>query len=120
MNIPYDREAALSILGNDEALLAEIGGIFIADWPEYRAMMHAALAAGDIPALRYLSHTLKGLVAYFAAETAILAVRDLEHFGRDEGFELAPQLLSSAISAIDELVATLRTERGCPSLPSHP
>lgn len=110
MNPSYDRAAALAMLGNDESLLAMIGGIFVADWPEYRARMYTALANGDTHALRHLTHSVTGLVAYFAADEAERALRELEHAKRDGCLEHMPRLLGIAIAAVDELAAALKAD----------
>lgn len=110
MNLPYDREAALNILGGDKSLFAEIRGIFAADWPEYRARMGAAVVARDAETLRHVAHTLKGLVVYFAAEEATRAVRELEYAGRDGRLDEAPRLLEIAISAVGELICALKAD----------
>jgi HPt (histidine-containing phosphotransfer) domain-containing protein len=107
---PFNRVAVLENLGGDEALLAEIAGIFVADWPGNLARLEAALAAGDAPALRSAAHAVKGAVANFSAERAVQAARELEYAGRDGDLVRAPRLLEAATAAVEEVVAALKAE----------
>lgn len=114
----YDRRAALHLFGGDESLFAVIGDIFISDWPEYRARMHAALAVGDAKTLRHVSHTVNVLVDYFVAEQTARAVRELEYAGRDGRLDRASELLGTAIAAVDELVTALKTDTPLTATPA--
>lgn len=107
---PFDRAAVLDNLGGDESLLAEIGGIFIAEWPGNLARLRAALAAGDAEGLRRAAHSVKGSVANFSADHAVQAARELEYAGRDNRLAEAPQLLEQTIAAVDAVVAALKDE----------
>jgi HPt (histidine-containing phosphotransfer) domain-containing protein len=109
-NAPYDRAAVLENIGGDEALLAEIAGIFIADWPESAARLRAALAAGDAAAIRSAAHSVKGAVGNFSATRAVEAARALEFAGRDGDLAAAPQLLDATIAAVEEVVAALSAD----------
>lgn len=108
--LPFDRSAVLENLGGDETLLAEISRIFVDDWPQGRARLRAALAAGDAGALRHAAHAVKGSVANFSAERAVQAARELEFAGRDGDLARAPQLLEAAVAAVEEVVAALQRE----------
>jgi two-component system, sensor histidine kinase and response regulator len=56
----FDRAALLERLGGDETILVEIVRVFLEDAPGQYQAMQAAAAAGDVPVLRRLAHTLKG------------------------------------------------------------
>lgn len=107
---PFDRAAVLENLGGDEALFAEIAGIFVSDWPQNRKRLDSALAAGDANALRYAAHAVKGSVANFSADRAVQAARELEFAGRDGDLAQAPQLLEATVAAVEEVVAALQRE----------
>lgn len=107
---PYDRAAVLDNLGGDESLLAEIAGIFIADWPTSLAKLRAAMAAGDAPALRAAAHSVKGAVGNFSAQRAVDAARALEYAGRDGDLAAAPQLLDATVAAVEEVIGALNAE----------
>lgn len=107
---PFDRAAVLENLGGNEALLAEIGGLFAAEWPNSLARLRAALTAGDAEALRCAAHFVKGSVSNFSAHRAIAAARDLEYAARDSKLGDAPRLLANTIAAVEELLAALPSE----------
>lgn len=107
---PFDRAKALENLGGDAELLAQIAGLFIADWPESLARLRAALAAGDAEALRGAAHAVKGAVANFCAERAVQAMRELEMAGKAGDLACAPQLLDAAVAAVEEVLAALAAE----------
>lgn len=111
---PFDRNTVLENLGGDESLLAEVSGIFIADWPENLARLRAAVAAGDAEAVRRAAHAVKGAAGNFSAERAVQAARTLEFAGRDGDLSQAPQLLDETVAAVEALVAALKTELGDP------
>jgi HPt (histidine-containing phosphotransfer) domain-containing protein len=109
-NAPFDRATALENLGGDEALLAQIAGLFVAGWPESLAKLRVALAAADADALRSAAHAVKGSVANFWAERAVQAARELELAGKNGDLAHAPQLLAAAVAAVEEVVAALKAE----------
>jgi HPt (histidine-containing phosphotransfer) domain-containing protein len=62
----------------DEEIYLEVAAMFVADAPGMLGELDQALAAGDWPALTRVAHTLKGLLATFAAESGEAAARQLE------------------------------------------
>ncbi|HEX8986817.1 MAG TPA: Hpt domain-containing protein [Rhodocyclaceae bacterium] len=106
----FDRAAVLENLGGDEALLAEIARIFVADWPQNEERMRRALEANDAETLRRAAHAVKGSVANFSAERAVQAARALEFAGRDGDMAAAPQLLDATVAAVSRVVAALQAE----------
>jgi len=56
----FDREGALNRLGDDEALLEEILGVYFEDTPRQLEALKEAVERGDSAAIRRQAHTLKG------------------------------------------------------------
>ncbi|MBI4517041.1 MAG: Hpt domain-containing protein [Deltaproteobacteria bacterium] len=77
-----DQDTMLARLEGDVELLREIAALFLEDYPERLAALHAAIAGGDAQALELAAHSLKGSLGNFAAERAVAAALRLELIGR--------------------------------------
>jgi PAS domain S-box-containing protein len=73
-----DREAILSRLDGDEALLREIVGLFLARSPEMLEEIRTALAAEDSRSVCRTAHTLKGSVSTFSRALVFDLLQQLE------------------------------------------
>ena len=101
----FNVQEALERVDNDQELLAEIAGLFVADAPAMLEAVATAVAAGDAPAVARAAHRLKGSILTFgAADTAALA-QSLELTGSDPDFPAAHAILARLTPA----VARLRT-----------
>lgn len=78
----FDWDKALETLGADESLLRTALQMFVDDYPAYQAQLDAAWQAGDLQALGAVAHTLKSLLATFAADPASEEADKLEHLAR--------------------------------------
>ena len=106
----YDRARALDNLENNEDLLREIAGIYLADYREELDGMRDALLRGDAGTLFRLAHTFKGTMSTFCARRGFEATADLVRRARDGALEgLAERLDAVEILAM-ELAAALRKE----------
>ncbi len=65
-----DHAQALSRVGNDVALLAELSGLFLDEYPRLFQSIHAGIESGDSAAVLGAAHQLKGLLAQFCAGAA--------------------------------------------------
>jgi HPt (histidine-containing phosphotransfer) domain-containing protein len=72
-----NRAAAIALMG-DEEIFREVATMFVADAPKMLDELNQALAASDWPALTRIAHTLKGLLATFAAKAGEAVARQLE------------------------------------------
>ncbi|HEX9867830.1 MAG TPA: response regulator, partial [Candidatus Tectomicrobia bacterium] len=79
----FDRSAALSYVDGDMGLLREMAELFLADCPRQMAKIQAAIASSDSQALMRAAHSLKGVVATFAAKATYEAALRLEMMGED-------------------------------------
>lgn len=101
-----DREVALSRVGGDVELLKEIAQLFLGDYPNTLADLHAAAASGDAKALERAAHGLKGSVSNFGARQAVEAARALEAMGRAQQLAEVEQVLRT----LELALAALRPE----------
>jgi PAS domain S-box-containing protein len=72
----FDYGAAL--VGVDPEIMEIIGQMFLDEYPEYIRKIDAAIRCAEPESLRMAAHTLKGLVATFAAEPARQILADME------------------------------------------
>jgi len=105
-----DLDQALDILGGLEELLAEVLEVYLAELPDRRRTLAAALAQGDMAALRMAAHSLKGVSASVGACAASQAAKNLEHLARAAGEAGGPaaQELERALAALDVLLEQTR------------
>jgi two-component system sensor histidine kinase/response regulator len=80
----FDLRRALRAIGDERALFEELSTIFLNDYPAYLERLRVAIDAGDTGQIRYLSHTLKGMLSVFAvSEVADIAERIETQVGAD-------------------------------------
>ena len=101
-----DREDALARVGGDTELLAEIAGLFLAEYPGLLAELRIAISEGDAKKLERTAHALKGSVANFGAKPAVDSASALERAGRAGDIALARGL----IGGLEQVLAALHTE----------
>jgi PAS domain S-box-containing protein len=107
VSIPFDFSHALSNIGGDEELLAELAGIFLEEYPEVIENIRAAVANNDSEALMYHAHALKGSVGNFVARDVERSVRLLEQFAREGNLADAPTVLGELEAALARLTPAL-------------
>ncbi len=101
-----DHVQALARVGDDSALLAELSGLFLDEYPRLLAGIHDGLAADDCEAVQSAAHQLKGLLAQFCAELPRQAAWRIESSAREGR-------LSAAVEAeieLRQLMERLRPE----------
>jgi CheY-like chemotaxis protein len=108
----FDREAALARVDGDVDLLREIVGLFLADWPQMLAALHAALANESAAVLIQTAHALKGAVGSLGALAATDAAQCLEELGQRSAFAQARIALATLEDEIAHLIPVLTTELG--------
>jgi PAS domain S-box-containing protein len=104
---PFDFSEALSNIGGDENLLAELASIFLEEYLEILKNVRTAVRSNNGEALVYYAHALKGSVSNFAAGDAEGAARKLEQIGREGDLADAPKVLSELESALSRLTPAL-------------
>lgn len=104
---PFNFSEALSNIGGDEDLLAELAGIFLEEYPELLENIRTAVANDDREALIYHAHALKGSVSNFVALDTEGAARRLEQLGREGNLMDAPTVLGELETALSRLAPAL-------------
>ena len=103
----FDREAVLTLVEGDQALLQEIVGLFLVEAPDLLRAMRAALARRDAVALEHSAHALKGSVGNFGAKTAHAIALTLEIMGHDGDLSGAPEAMAELETAFTRLAQAL-------------
>jgi PAS domain S-box-containing protein len=103
----FDRARALQLVGGDEALLAEIVGVFHEDGPRLIDGIREAVAARDANRLCRSAHSLKGSLGCLSATPACEAALRLETLGRSGDLSDAPHALETLESELSRLTAAL-------------
>lgn len=104
---PFNFSEALSNIGGDENLLAELASIFLEEYPEILGNVCTAINNNDGEALVYYAHALKGSVSNFVAGDTESAARKLEHIGREGDLADAPEVLNELEKALSRLAPAL-------------
>jgi two-component system sensor histidine kinase/response regulator len=99
--------SALANMGGDEQLLREIVDIFLAEAPGLLHEIQQAISDGDAKRLQRAAHTLKGSLAYFAAQSAYEIALDLEILARDSDLEKVKGLSLSLLREMNRLEPVL-------------
>lgn len=105
----FDRSLALSHVGDDEEILAQVLQMFLEQAPERLAQVEAALRDGDAKTLEREAHSLKGT----AATLGMSALRDsaytVERLGAAGSLDDAGAAVADLRSALDTIVVHLRS-----------
>lgn len=102
-----DRQKALSRVGEDASLLAELAGLFLDEYPRLLAAIRDGLAAGDAQAVQGPAHQLKGLLAQFCADAARESAWQVELAAREGDLVRAAGFEAELRGRMDLLYADL-------------
>lgn len=97
----------LAHVDGDAALLKEIVGLFIEDYPLLMARLQDAIACGDAKEIERAAHSLKGSVGSFAAKAALNSALRLEQIGKSGDLTEALGAYTTLDAEIDELKTVL-------------
>lgn len=103
-----DWQGALEQVGGNEAILAELAGLFVTEYARHLEEMKRAIGHGDSALLRRAAHTLKGSAAVFLANSTVEAALRLEIMAREGNLEDANEALAALERAADELLPALK------------
>ena len=101
-----DYAGALSRVGDDKALLAELAAMFVEEYPNLLNQVRCGLREGNGPAVNASAHQLKGLLAQFGANRARDAAFSVETAGRAGDLHEA----SESFTELEYLMERLRPE----------
>jgi CheY-like chemotaxis protein/HPt (histidine-containing phosphotransfer) domain-containing protein len=105
----FDRAAAVERLGGDEALFAEVAGVFVSDSPQQLEQVRRAVAEGTAAELRRTAHGLKGAAAYVGGTAVATAAHKLEQMGAVGELAGAAEALQTLEREVNRLTAALGT-----------
>ena len=110
----HDLPALLALVGDDEELMREIIVLFLAEYQRLMGDIRDAGAAGDVRALQFSAHAMKGCVGNMAAPRAYKAAMDLEVVARGDDLpaaRTAAKLLDDELTLLRDVLAGLITGR---------
>ena len=99
----FNPEVALNQVGGNRELLRELAGLFPEECRRLLAEVHAAIAERNAGRLGKASHSLKGVLATFGAQTATAVALRLETMGRRGNLDG----IESVSTALDQEIARL-------------
>ncbi len=103
----FDRQAALTIAGDDPVLLKELAELFLAEYPTLIAEIRSAVRERDPKKLDAGAHALKGVVANFGAHAAVESALVLEAKGRAGDLDGIDQALAALERTMEPLLVDL-------------
>ena len=106
-----DFETALTRLGGDRELFAEMVGFLFEDLPPLFDELRAAVANGNATAVRMKAHAVKGLVASCGGVRAKNVAQALEDAGHAGDLKRADSLAQSLKNELDLLTRALEPYR---------
>jgi PAS domain S-box-containing protein len=109
-----DPAAVLARLGGDREAVRQLVEVFRQDCEPLMADIAAAVQVGDAGKLKVAAHTLKGMVAFFAADRATAAALALEKLGEGGDLTGATEMVGVLTRELTELEPALRSLAGSP------
>ena len=101
-------------MGGDTEAMRQLVEVFRQDCSPLVADIEAAVKAGDAKRLKAAAHTLKGMVAFFAADRATAAALALERLGEAGDLAGAAAAVGVLTRALSDLEPALRSLAGSP------
>ena len=105
----FDGADALSRMGDDEDLLAEVQQLFIVACPGHLSAIAGAAERGDVPRLRDEAHSLKGAASNLSARRLVAATLALEGLAHDASAEVVRAVSDAVCAEIRQLLRVLQT-----------
>ena len=102
-----DRAAALAQVGGNVALLRELVEVFRSDCISLREDLRNALRLKDAPRLIRAAHTMKGMMKFFAAETATATASRVEMLCSSGDMDKAAETVLALEEEVDKLLPML-------------
>lgn len=107
LDAPFDEAAVLARVGGNRDVLRGLIGVLYQDCSTQMAELGAALRTGDGRRVYAAAHTVKGMVAFFGADTASDAALKLERAGERGELAGASHTLDQLAQGLQELSVAL-------------
>jgi len=114
-NDVMDTAAALERLDGDAALLAEVIGVFLDDYPNQRDRLRTAESAGDLVASGRIIHALRGALGNFFAHRAVAAAERAQVAADSADADALGPAVEALEAEVNRLIVELRRRRGEPA-----
>jgi signal transduction histidine kinase/HPt (histidine-containing phosphotransfer) domain-containing protein len=105
--LPVDPTTFMGIVDGDKNLMAELGQIFLEDYPMQMTEIRKAIDRGDAGQLERTAHSLKGALGTIAAINARTLAYELESMGHAACLDKAPIVLLQLSAELERLTAFL-------------
>ena len=105
--IVFDADRALAAVGDDEALLRSVVGVFVEESPNLLAALQRGVAEHDVAQVRLAAHTLKGSMSLLGIEPLRAAFERLETAGKSGEVAMCGDTLAKVIAGISLLLPAL-------------
>ncbi len=106
----FNRQKAMSLLGEDEAILKIALSAFREDTPEIMSQLEQAVAKGDAEEARRCCHTLEGSASTISADSFDQTLRQIHRLLRKNNLEEAQCRSTALRKEYDSLLDTLAQE----------
>lgn len=103
-----DRNRALARVGGDVALLSELAGLFLEEYPRLFRSMSDGVQHQNPSSVIASAHQLKGLLGQFGAEGARAMALNIEMAARSGDLATLPGLMEELESALTRIDPELR------------
>jgi CheY-like chemotaxis protein len=107
-------EEVLARMGGDRDAIRQLVEVFRQDCSPLMAEIEEAVRTGDARKLKGAAHTLKGMVAFFAADRATAAALALEQLGEAGDLSGAAAAVDVLVREVSDLEPALRSLAGSP------
>jgi sensor domain CHASE-containing protein/HPt (histidine-containing phosphotransfer) domain-containing protein len=104
---PVDLTVLMGIVDGDKALMAELGEIFLQDYPVQMIELGKAIENGDAGQLERAAHSLKSALGSIGAKSAWRLAYELETMGRTTRLHEAASILQQLTAELERLTAFL-------------
>ncbi|HLK35005.1 MAG TPA: response regulator, partial [Terriglobales bacterium] len=105
---PWNYQQVVARVDGDADLLRKITAVFLDEYPKTMQQLHAALEQADTQRMREAIHMLQGELAYFAAEPALVQLRNVRQHVHAGDWLAAAQSLRLLQNELDQLRPSLR------------
>jgi signal transduction histidine kinase/CheY-like chemotaxis protein len=107
-NGSWDESTALARLGDDEALMQEMIGIFLEESPKHLATLRQAVEEGNAELIERIAHSLKGEVRFLEIPLASQVAGAVEEMGRARRLHNAMEQVAQLEAAITDATVKMR------------
>jgi HPt (histidine-containing phosphotransfer) domain-containing protein len=107
----YRLDKLIEFIGDDEAAVSSMVGIFLRSTPELMTNISEALQKNDIPSVGKYAHMLKPSLGIFGIETAFELIKKIESTAKSSTNEdQLPEMFESLQGMLNIAIADIRAD----------